>query len=135
VTGIETQENCPKCGAVTFWRLTTEGSRKRLDAAPDPTGTVIILDLPDGTIRAKCLTGSELPAQQEAWRLHTCTRRTGAPDPRCAVCRFAMTPGDFFRAMRWTTHPGIGCDSEYQAEVARLAVETKRAARELRRTA
>jgi hypothetical protein len=131
---IETADRCPKCEAATYFRLSVEGTRLRLDAQPSPAGTVIILDL-DGKVRAKCLTGPELPAQQEAWRMHECVRRSGLPDPKCAVCSWAMRPGDFFRAMRWTTHPGTGCDSEYQAEVARLAVDTKRAARQLRRSA
>jgi hypothetical protein len=133
MTGIETADHCPRCGALVWWRLSVLGSRLRLDATPDPTGNVIIIGTPDGKVRADVLTGDRMPAQQEAWKQHACPK--AKPGPPCAVCRRPMNPADLFRALRWTTHPGIGCDSEYQAEVARLAVETKRAARELRRSA
>jgi hypothetical protein len=129
MTGIETADRCPKCEAATYFRLSVEGTRLRLDAEPNPNGTVIILDL-DGKVRAKCLTGSELPAQQEAWTMHVCARRDGRPDPNCVVCRRPM-PRDIAERLGWTDHPG--CDREYKAEVVRVALETKRAARELRR--
>jgi hypothetical protein len=123
MSGIETQDKCPKCGAATYWRLSVEGTRLRLDAKPDPAGTVIILTLTDGTIRAKCLTGSELPAQQEAWRLHACARRYGPPDPNCVVCGRRM-PRDIADELGWVTHPG--CDQEYQAAAARHRAGTRR---------
>lgn len=117
--GIETKDVCPRCGAPVYWRLSVLGTRLRLDATPDPTGNVIIIETGDGKIRADVLTGERMPAQQEAWKQHACPRST-KPGPPCAVCRRPMTPADLFRLLRWTTHPGIGCDSEYQAEVARL---------------
>jgi len=125
MAGIETEETCPRCGARVWWRLSVEGTRLRLDADPSAAGTVIILDLA-GAVRAKCLTGPELPAQQEAFRMHACARPAGPPDPNCVVCGRAM-PGDIARELGWIDHPG--CDQEYQAEVVRLRI-AKRAARE-----
>lgn len=129
--GIETEEKCPKCGAPTWFRLTVEGSRKRLDAAPDPSGNVIILTLPDGTVRARCLTGRELPAQQEAFHLHVCNRRTGAPDPNCVVCTRPM-PREIAERLGWTDHPA--CDREYHAEMVRIRI-AKRTATQRRKDA
>lgn len=129
MTGIETFDHCPRCGALVWWRLSVLGSRLRLDATPDPAGNVIIIEAGDGKVRADVLGGDRMPAQQEAWKQHACPK--AEPGPRCAVCRRPMNPGDLARALKWVTHPG--CDSEYQAEVARLAVETERAARQPRR--
>lgn len=126
MAGVETEDKCPRCGAPVWWRLSVEGTRLRLDAAPSPKGTVIILDL-DGRVRAKCLTGPELPAQQEAWTLHACARRDGAPDPNCVACGRPM-PRDIATELGWTDHPA--CCREYHAEVVRLA---KRATYHLRR--
>jgi hypothetical protein len=119
MTGIETQDHCPRCGALVHWRLSVLGSRLRLDAQPDPTGNVIVVRTPDGKARADVLGGDRMPAQQEAWKQHQCPTST-KPGPACAVCGRPMNPGDLFRLLGWTTHPGIGCDSTYQAKVARL---------------
>lgn len=100
--GIETEDRCPQCGASVVWRRSVLGTRLRLDAAPNPAGNVIIVDL-EGKARAKVLTGAQMPAQQEAWRRHQC------PQPlRGKHCGRVMAPADLFLALGWDDHPG--CD-------------------------
>ncbi len=123
MVGIETEDRCPGCGAPVRWRLSIAGTRLRLDATPDPTGNVILVQAA-GKTRAKVLCGTEMPAQQEAFKQHRCPT-SGRPGPPCAVCRRPMNPLELFQLLRWTTHPGIGCASEYHAEVARLRARRK----------
>jgi len=125
MAGIETDDRCPRCGAPVRWRLSVEGTRLRLDVKPDPKGTVIVVEV-GGKIRARVLDGKEMPAQQEAFKLHGCTS-TGPPPPKCAVCRGPMMPAEFFRKMKLTTHPGVGCDSAYQAEESLIRAGLKEA--------
>jgi hypothetical protein len=120
LTGIEAQEKCPLCGAVVFRRLSVERTLLRLDAVPDPAGNVILIEIA-GKTKAKVLCGPEMPAQDVAYKQHRCPS-SGRPGPPCAVCRQPMDPAELFQLLRWTTHPGIGCDSEYHAEVARLRI-------------
>jgi len=122
MTGIETEEKCPLCQAPVWWRMSVTGRRLRLDAAPDPSGNVIVIES-DGRIRAQVLTGPEMPAQQEAWRQHACTTPE-RPGPPCAVCRRPMNRR-LAELLRWTTHPG--CDGEYHAEAARIRAGSRKA--------
>lgn len=122
MTGIETQDLCPKCGAVTFWRLSVEGTRLRLDTVPDPGGNVVLTQV-DGKDRARVLTGAEMPAQQEAFTQHKCTKPSRPP--RCQVCGRAMLPAEFFRRTGRTVHPG--CDPSHGAETARIQAGIKEA--------
>lgn len=88
-----TYTRCTSCGSLMLWVLTIEGRRWPLDPQPHPDGTVVVTHLPDGTVRGRVLSGAELPAQQEAHRLHdrVCPARPRpAEGPRCGACREVM---------------------------------------------
>lgn len=130
MAGIEGEARCPRCGAELYWRLSENNRRLALDAKPDRTGNVIVIDLPDGRVRAKVLSGLEMPAQQEAFRQHACPKPE-RPGPRCAVCLLRMDH-DLAYAERWTVHPC--CEPGYAREVAAQAIaRTKALAKTLRR--
>lgn len=115
MAGIEGESECTLCHAPIVWRLSVGNRRFPLDATPTETGNVIVVERPDGAIRARILTGPEMPAQQEAFRVHQCPRPTPAGPP-CGICKFMM-PRDVALAEDWTIHPD--CDPEYQRERAR----------------
>lgn len=98
-------EACRSCGEPIRWFLTITGRRIPIDPTPHPAGTVIRITDENGRVRARVLTGNELPAQETAWRDHraTCTRiRAG---PRCTRCQGLLDP-DVAEAEPWhTTHP------------------------------
>lgn len=101
---------CTGCSAPIRWVLTVGGKRMPLDPDPHPDGNVIRVEH-DGLIRARVLTGDELPAQEPAWRAHwvTCPasadfkRRKGATTPRCVECRQPLDPVLARLGDRW--HP------------------------------
>lgn len=109
MAGVEAEEKCPLCGAPVWWRVSVLGTRLRLDVDPDPSGSVIVIETPDGKVRAKVLTGPEMPAQQEAFRQHRCPP-TSEPSKPCRCCRRPMRPVWLFQLLRWDHHPG--CDPE-----------------------
>lgn len=115
MAGIEGESTCPRCRAHGHWRLSISNRRLFLDADPDPTGNVVVVELGDGRVRAKVLTGAEMPAQQQAFRQHACPRAE-RPGPPCSVCRLPMDR-DLAYAERWTSHPC--CDPEYNRELGR----------------
>lgn len=90
----------PTCGATIRWAVTREGRRLPLNPDPDPAGNVVIETNATGEIRARILTGPELPAQGEAWMPHwkTCPdspvfqRLQRATQPRCRACRGRLDP-------------------------------------------
>lgn len=107
--------NGPTCTAHVRWVYTLAGARMPLEPDPHPDGNVIRVRLEDGSIRAKVLTGVELPAQQTAWMPHwrNCPdsplyrERKTRIGPKCKACEAPMDP-DLARRERWTTHPS--CD-------------------------
>jgi hypothetical protein len=124
MSDIETEEKCPLCHALVCWRLSITGRRLRLDVDPDPSGNVIVIETNDGKIRAQVLTGDQMPAQQEAWRQHTCATRE-RPGPPCSVCRLPMHR-ELARRLRWTTHPA--CEPEFLQQLARETLQENRRA-------
>jgi len=113
-TGLEPC-NGPTCTALIRWVITLANARMPLEPDPHPDGNVIRVRLEDGSIRARVLTGNELPAQQTAWMPHwrNCPdspefrKRKARTGPRCKACEQPMDP-DLARLERWTTHPA--CD-------------------------
>lgn len=95
-----TQCTGPNCGADIVWTVTDAGKRMPLNPEPSPDGNVILRTDDHGQIRAHVLTGSQLPAQVEAWVPHhrTCVdsadyrRRRRATTARCRVCRDPLDP-------------------------------------------
>lgn len=92
---------CSGCGAPVRWVLTVGGRRMPLDPDPHPDGNVVRVTIDGGLVRAKVLTGAEMPAQDVAWRAHwtTCPasegfrRRKTATTPRCVACRRPLDAG------------------------------------------
>jgi hypothetical protein len=92
--------NAPGCTADVLLAITLGGKRIQLDSDPHPDGIVTIEHAPDGSIRARILTGRQLPAQGEVWMPHerTCTdsatakRRAYATAPKCRACAGRMDP-------------------------------------------
>lgn len=102
------------CGATVRWVLTVNHRRLDLDVDPDTNGTVIIVEL-DGRIRARVLTGVEMPAQQQAFRMHRCPPKRERPGPACAGCQLPM-PRDLAITEGWTHHPS--CEPAFLLRLA-----------------
>jgi hypothetical protein len=104
--------SCSACLAPIRWVLTEGDKRMPIDPTPSPDGNVVPVRRDDGSIRARVLTGDQLPAQRTAWVPHhrTCPhaddfrRRKRAAAVRCGVCREPMDP--VLAAHGHTTHPG-----------------------------
>ena len=92
------QPTCTGCGAAVRWVLTVGGRRIPIDPRTSPTGNIVPVRSDDGTLRARVLTGDELPAQEPAWVPHwaTCTRsavfrrQQGQKAPKCLACGLVM---------------------------------------------
>lgn len=124
------------CGGTPIWWVLTEaGKRMPLDVAPDPSGNVILVEDDQGRIRARVLTGPELPAQQEAWVPHwrTCPasaeyrRRRHAAAPKCRyACGVPMDP--WLTANGYTAHPNCADPptTSYGAAPVREALHPRR---------
>ena len=108
----------PGCEARVRHVLTEGGLRIALDPTPDPHGTVVRV-VTDGKVRARILTGTELPAQTTAWRQHSHRRRVH----RCDACGFPLDD--------WLVEHGhrfhVNCQPPTAAEL-RAAIETVRSA-------
>lgn|SRR5574343_229893 len=106
---------CPVCGTRTMLVLTEGGNRIRVETGRVPNGTV--LPVIDGdTIRARILTGAELPAEGGAYVDHrrTCGRADGPKPVKCLACWFGMD--------RWLVERGdryhVNCRPLTRAEIA-----------------
>lgn len=107
---LSTYTRCKACSALMLWVVTLGGKRMPLDPKPDPAGTVVVMHLPDGTVRGRVLTGEELPAVVEAHRPHdrTCPATARTPEetgPKCSACRSILD--EWLVGQGYTRH--IGC--------------------------
>jgi hypothetical protein len=113
MTPADARELACGCGARVRWYITIGGKPVQLNADPHPDGNVIVVPH-DGHIRARILTGNDLPAQQQAYRRHICPPTPGRPGPACGACKAPMD-----RALatleRWSVHPT--CEPDYVAEL------------------
>lgn len=90
---------CSGCSAPMRWVLTVGGRRMPLNPEPHPAGNVVLRDTKHG-LRAEVLTGSQLPAQETAYRAHfvTCPRssdyrrRKAITTARCRGCGHPLDP-------------------------------------------
>jgi hypothetical protein len=114
---LEGASTCTLCHAPIVWRLTVGNRRFRLEPEPAEGGNVVVVTLPDGTVRAKVLTGPEMPAQQEAYRIHACARPERVVR-RCGVC-WQPLPAELVAVEDWRCHPC--CEPGYRREVGRQA--------------
>lgn len=115
VDDTETTDTCTACGAVIRWVITIGDRRMPLDVDAHEDGNVVPVVVDGGLIRARVLTGAELPAQQTAYRAHfvTCPqasefrRRKTATTPRCHGCGQPLDPILSRRGNAWTArwHP------------------------------
>lgn len=122
MAGIEGDATCPKehCRAPIVWRLTVNNRRISLDVDPHPDGNVIVVEQ-DGRIRARILTGVEMPAQEDAYRQHQCPKPEPV-GPACTVCWLPMPRDPAYRE-HWWCHPC--CDPEYNRELAEQGLSRK----------
>lgn len=108
---------CTGCGAPIRWVLTLGDKRMPIDPDPHPEGTIVRVDA-NGTVRAKVLTGTDLPAQDTAWRPHWATcpasgdyrRRQRATTPKCVDCRHPLDP--VLAAAGQRRHPTCGTPAD-----------------------
>lgn len=79
-------ETCRCCRTPVRYRLTIGGKRIAVDPAPHPDGTVVL----EPDLRARILTGDQLPAQTVAYREHRCGQ---VARPRlCRACHKPIDP-------------------------------------------
>jgi hypothetical protein len=104
---------CPQCRE-PVQRMITHGGRIRdLEVHSHPDGDHVI-EWADQHIRARVLTGLELPAQgPPAFRRHECPPAP-PPGPNCAECGHEM-PREIATLLRWTEHPA--CDPDFTAQL------------------
>jgi hypothetical protein len=115
--------NAPGCNATTLIAVTLGGRRITLDPDPHPDGTITIVRTPNGDIRARILTGADLPAQRVAWMPHdrTCpagihrARRATATTPKCRACGLPMDP--WLPANGWNHHILCAPPPDFRAQV------------------
>lgn len=96
----DTDTTCTACGAPIRWVITIGDRRMPLDPEPHEDGNVVPVVVDGGLVRARVLTGAELPAQEPAFRAHfvTCPqaaefrRRRIATTPRCHGCGQPLDP-------------------------------------------
>lgn len=91
---ITGDQSCRGCRTRVRYVLTLGGKRIALDPAPHPDGTVVL----EPDLRARILTGDQLPAQRQAYREHRCGQ---VARPR--LCRACREP---IHAAAGALHPG-----------------------------
>jgi len=95
---------CQSCGTPIRWVVTIGDRRMPLDVELSPAGNVVLVDVPGKGVRARVLTGPELPALEPAHVAHwtTCPNstefkrrariRARAAAPRCQSCGEPLDP-------------------------------------------
>ena len=99
--------------------MTIGNRRFPLDPEPSEDGNVVLVEV-DGRTRARVLTGTELPAQQTAYRPHFVTCANGADFrrrhvARCRACHNVMDP--WLPEHGYTTHVGCAVPRDIRDQV------------------
>lgn len=111
------------CRGLILWVLTEGGKRMPVDPEPAPDGNVLLTRQPDGTVRARVLTGSDpIVEGRITYRPHhrTCPdsaefrRKKAATALRCLTCDEPMS--DWLIDRGWKYH--VGCKPLTAAELA-----------------
>lgn len=103
-------DQCPVCHDPVQRYITHGGRIRDLEPTAHADGDHVI-EWQNGHIRARVLTGLELPSQgPPAFRRHQCPP-TPPPGPNCQGCGLPM-PRQIAELLDWVTHPA--CDFEYQ---------------------
>jgi hypothetical protein len=96
---------CSLCGAEVTRVITLGAKIRDLEPKPRPTGNHILVTNSQGEVRAKVLTGPEMPAQQDAYVIHTCPPKpVVATGPKCVACGLPMH-AELAASQGWRTHP------------------------------
>jgi len=114
------EDVCPDCNGGIRIVITEGGKHRTIDSIPHPDGNhVIITRESDGAIRARVLTGRDMPAPDGfGHRLHRCPGRwTWA---LCEVCLEPLNP--VLTRLGLTAHVGSGCDQLYNRALAALGL-------------
>jgi hypothetical protein len=120
-------DQCPVCHDPVQRYITHGGKIRDLETTAHPDGDHVV-EWQAGHIRARVLTGKELPAQgPPAFRRHECPP---APPrgPSCAECGREM-PRDIATLLGWVDHPACSPDFAGQLNEERLARRPTRRAR------
>ncbi len=114
---------CPACGTSTIIVLTEGGYRIRVEPGRVPGGTVMPTTT-GGKVRARILTGTELPAPGGAYVDHrkTCGKAKGPKAPTCLADGYPLDPWLVERGERYH----VGCKPMTGREIL-AAAETSTA--------
>jgi hypothetical protein len=107
---------CTTCAGRVRWHVTVGGKVIALDSDPVEDGNIIVV-AHEGRVRARVLEGTEMPAQQTAYRRHRCPPLPVGNQPRCTECYLPMD-AELARSEKWSTHPT--CDPEYKDDLRQL---------------
>jgi hypothetical protein len=115
------EDVCPACRCGIRIVITEGGKHRTIDTIPHPDGNhVIVTRESDRAIRARVLTGRDMPAPDgRGHRVHRCP--PVAPGPLCEVCGEPMNRA-VSEALKLTAHVGPGCDQIYNRALLALGL-------------
>ncbi|MFJ3282477.1 hypothetical protein [Streptomyces halstedii] len=74
---------CRRCDALICWALTTaNGRRQPINAAPDPTGNVAVMQGPDGLLYVRSVTAARPDIRPGEWQAKPHHATCPSPPPR-----------------------------------------------------
>jgi hypothetical protein len=96
---------CSGCGAEVRRLITPGGIVRDLDPTPHPNGNHVIITNEAGEVRAKVVSGDQMPVEGDAYRRHECPPKpVVATGPACAACELPMH-AELAASQGWATHP------------------------------
>jgi hypothetical protein len=123
-------DRCSACRAPVRTAITEAGKIRDLQPDPHPDGNHILITTPRGHIRARVLTGADMPAPDgTGYLMHRCPPPP-TPGPACAGCGLPMDRD--LSAIEPDHHFHPCCEPDYRREAGRQAAARARAPREAR---